>query len=150
MPSFGVVGISNNDAVERSAHISENHEVIVRQFDYSEPYPLVLAGASSTLANNLVEARASEQFIVTGVIIEADRNIGNTGADTVIYEATASDSTVQSKILFSADILKQTNFAPPIPDAGIKVAQGSYVNVNRDATAGTVRAFLYGYFIPSL
>jgi hypothetical protein len=150
MPSFGVTGVDPNDAIKRNAHVSANGELLIREYAYSEPYSVLLAGATSTLAKNLVEAKASDQFVVTGVIFAADRNIGPNGANITLYESTAADSTVQAKVLFEVDILKQTNFAPPLPDTGILARQGFYLNVDRDATAGTVRAQVFGYFIPTI
>jgi len=126
------------------AGVSANGEVLTRAFDYSTPAFQNMD--QTTDAFNFQSPSAGEQFIITGVILSGNRDIGVNGAITTIYEATGIDTTTitTARTLLEVEVPKSTVFPFLTPD--IKVGEGFFVNGQADDVS--VRVSLYGYFIP--
>jgi len=128
----------------RSADVSVNGEMITRAFNYSTPAFQNMD--QTTDAFNFQSPSVGEQFVITGVVLSGNRDIGVNGAITTIYEATGIDSTTitAARILLEVEIPKSTVFPFLVPN--ILVGEGFFVNGHTDDN--NVRVALYGYFVP--
>jgi hypothetical protein len=83
-------------------------------------------------------------FIITGIIINADKNVSATnGSNIRIYEATTDTSISETKLLFTLNLLK--NDAEVITSILIKTTEGRYINADTDDA--TVNITLLGYYL---
>lgn len=97
-------------------------------------------------AFNFVKVKSKEKFVLTGVIINADRFVSANGADVVIYAANTADSITPLKIIFELDILR--NQTIPILGSG-QFEIGSGLFLNAKTTSGNINVTMLGYFLPA-
>jgi|DEB0MinimDraft_3_1074331.scaffolds.fasta_scaffold64266_2 hypothetical protein len=142
---FGISGVDPNSAKESNARVSENGEVIVRSYGFSEPS---LKSLTTTSPANLFTAKASMQLVLTGIVISANRSILQAGDLVEVYEASAADSATQTKPLFSVDIARQQ--AVPLLGLQTLITQGKYLNVDRADATGAISVTALGYYVPTL
>lgn len=70
------------------------------------------------------------QIVITDIIAFGDRSVGTAGSAVVIYEATATDSTVATKTILQLDIGKNASFVA----TGLNyfMSQGVFINAKMD------------------
>lgn len=103
--------------------------------------------AEPDTAYNFYEPIDAEQFVITGFIAKADKQVSSTvDADVVIYEADLSDTTTATKVLFQAAMVEgDLIVANPL---NILVNAGAFVNAK--TTDDDVHMTIMGYYIPEL
>ena len=94
-------------------------------------------------AYNFYKPRVGYDFVITGILLGGDRNIGANGSLVEVYEATAADSTVVTKLILKVDLLKQTS--RDILPMNILVENGLFVNAKMDDN--NIEATITGYYI---
>lgn len=87
--------------------------------------------------------KAGEKFIVTGVIVNTDRNIGVNGALIDIYEATSASSTDIEESIISIDQAKSVTSA--LLPLFTEVTEGRWVNGKSDDA--NVHVTVFGYYV---
>lgn len=138
-----VIGTAPAGGKTSGARVSEIGELITRDYAYSEPY---INAFTDTTVYNYIRPREAQQFIITGLFVNADRSIAAAGELFQMWEASTATSTTQDKLLFSIDIARQGSVGPSLPP--IKITQGKYVNADTTQAAGTITASLFGYWTP--
>ena len=136
--------IESGDGNGVSASVSSNGELITRPLEYSNAHFKDMNIADS--AFNFVEPEASKRFIITGMILDADRNVGVNGANVVIFEADQSNSTTPTETILQVDMPKQTSKV--ITPLLIETTEGVYINGKTDDN--DVSATILGYFRKNL
>jgi len=128
---------------KRTADVSKNSELFVTQrFSSAEKITLV----SDNVAITIVKPRSGERMIITGLIINTNRDVGVNGAVVEIYESAAENSTVVSKAILSFDVPKSSSVVTsPIL---IETSAGVYVNAKADDSE--VNVTLLCYFVPEV
>lgn len=125
--------------------VTKRGQLVVSELDYSEFYT-----ARTTVANtpvNLIRPRAGKNFIITALILSGDRNIGQNGAITDIYEnETGPTNATITKRIYQDEIAKQTRAV--LLSLNIIVPEGRWVNAKSDDIQ--VRVNLAGYYIPAI
>lgn len=124
------------------AGVSTGGELIVRPFfEYSKAFRKVLNAVDT--AFNLVVPQPFKSFIVTGLIINADKNV--TGSAVVqIYPADSPTSRTALADGVVIDLPKnETVTIVPLP---LKIDQGQWINAETDDA--TINISLLGYFLP--
>jgi len=142
---FVLQGTDPNTSTTSEALVSKNGEVIVRAYGFSEPS---LKSLTTTSPANLFTAKASVQLVLTGIVISANRSIAVAGDVVEVFEAPASDSATQDKLLFSVDIARQQI----VPVLGFQslITQGKFLNVDRADTNGAISVTAFGYYVPKV
>ena len=126
-----------------AAKVSKNGEVTTSPYDYSQAYN-VTASLTAT-AYNLIVPKQGFNFIITSITIYANRNVGANDATVELYESSVGpDSTTQSKLIFTTELLKQTRFTV---STNLLVSEGVWVNLETDDS--TVFGTIMGYYIPT-
>lgn len=120
-------------------------QLVTAPYAYDQTQYVELAEADT--AYNFYGPRNGEQFVITGFIAKADKQVSTTAdADVVIYEATASDTTTVSKVLFQT-VMVEGDLLAAIP-LNIVVTTGVYVNAK--TTDDDIHITIMGYYIPKL
>lgn len=122
--------------------ISERGEVITRSFDYSI-FDFETINSANT-AFNFVKPKTGLRFVMTGVVISGNRDIGVNGAVLTIYEASTLTSTTVLSTPFEIEVPKSTVLPFIVPN--VILGEGNFLNGKADDT--TVRVGLFGYFVP--
>jgi len=81
-------------------------------------------------AVNFFKPLAQKQVIITGIIVNTDRNVGVNGSAIDIYETSAADSTTIVTDIISIDQVK--NVTTPLLPLFLQTAEGSFINGKAD------------------
>lgn len=81
-------------------------------------------------AFNFVTPTPGKRFVITGLLISTNRNVGVNGAIIIIYEAASATSTTVDKTLAQVEMTK--NQLLPIPGLNSIVTEGKFVNGKTD------------------
>lgn len=138
-----MIGVSLKDGTgtDKSAKVSPYGHLVTGAFDFSKPYA-VTASVINT-GYNFVPPIAGKQFIITGLLLYANKGVGANDATVILYEASGLTSTTADTVIISTEMLKQTN--RDIGGLNIIVSEGKWVNIKTDDN--TVYATLLGYYV---
>ena len=127
----------------RIAKVSQFGQLAVGPLSDSQFY-LGTATVANT-AVNVVPPLASKQFVITALIISANRDVGANGAIVDVFESTiSSTSAVISREIIQEELAKQTRLV--LTNIQIIVSPGVWVNVKTDDNI--VRCNIAGYYVP--
>ncbi len=126
----------------RRATVSATGALSVAPAKYDETATNTMS--SSGTAFNFFSPSSAQQFVVTGLLAFATKDVSD-ASDTIIiiYEADSSTSTTADKTLLEFGMGKLTNL--PLVPLNILVNEGVYVNAKTDDA--TINMTLLGYFI---
>lgn len=130
----------------RRADIAGSGHLVVGEHAFNETEFKLLDSTAAT-AFNFYKPKADEQFIIKGIIAQANRDVSNTvEATVIIFEASSLTDTSADKILlqFGLNRFAVLN-APPL---NIIVNEGKFVNATTDDAS--ILMTIMGYYIPKL
>jgi len=124
------------------ASVSDNNELMVaQQFSIANKVTLTV----DDTAVNLIKPLAGKKVIVTGLIVNTNRDIGVNGALIEIYETSSETSGTIDTSIMSFDLIKnQTVVTAPIL---IETVEGKFINTK--ASDSEVNVTLLSYFAPA-
>lgn len=134
--------IRDGSGTGRAAKVTSIGQLVTAPFAYDETVFKELAAANT--AYNFYKPKPGEQFVITGVLFRADKQVSSTvDATVVIYEATTDATTTVSKVLIQfavvqGDIINATGL-------NLLVSEGRYVNAKTDDD--DVHMTIMGYYI---
>jgi len=121
--------------------VSPQGEILTRQLKFGVGQFQALDTIDT--AFNFFVARAHERFVITGILINTNKDIGVNGATFDLYESSSTSSTTIDKQLARVNILK--NDTVTIPGTFVAVTEGKFLNGKTDDA--TVNVTVGGYFI---
>ena len=134
--------ISDGSGGGHLARVTHAGELIIVRGNYDSTFNAAMTSINT--AYNLVTPKSGFQFIVTGIVLNADKNVSATdGAIAELYEATTDTTTTSSKTLLTLNIGKNTTV--PLTSILIQTTKGVYVNAKTDDA--TVNITLLGYYL---
>ena len=126
----------------RTAKVTIRGQVVSSPLEYSKFYPA--ATASNNVAVNVVPPIVGKQFIITDIILAANRDVTNS-ALVDLFEASSSTSASVVTQIYQDDVSKQGRAI--LTGLNIIVSEGLWVNVKSDDVI--VRANIGGYYADS-
>jgi len=123
------------------AKISNNGEILTRPLKFSE-----IKFASITVAdtaNNLYKPRVPERFVINGIILNTNKDVGVNGAIVNLYESSSATSLTIDTQLLRLNILK--NDTVIIGNILVLTTEGKFINVKSDDTI--VNISVTGFYI---
>jgi hypothetical protein len=87
-----------------SARVDEWGRVVTGLSDFSTFFPATASVDDTGVT--IVPPLSNKRFVVTGIIITADKSVTSEAVVTV-YEASAPNSNTEDKVIFTTEILKQ-------------------------------------------
>jgi hypothetical protein len=124
------------------AKVTEFGQIVTSPIAYSEAS--VQAMSVINTAYNFNEPQAGKQIVITGFVIGANNNVSNTtGAIIELYEATAIDSTIISKELFTVNLIK--NQVLSLVGLNLITNEGVWLNAKTDDA--TVNMTVLAYYV---
>lgn len=94
-------------------------------------------------AYNFAVPQAGKRFVITDIIVSGDKNVGTSGSEIVIYEATAVDSATVDVNLFQFTITKNTTQS--ITGLNVITNAGKWINAKMDDN--NVNLTILGYSV---
>ena len=124
------------------ANVSDNNELMIAQ-QFSTANKVTLT--SDNTAVNLIKPQAGKKVIITGLIVNTNRDIGVNGALIEIYETSTETSGTIDRAIISFDLIKNQNaITAPIL---IETNEGKFINAK--ASDSDVNVTLFSYFAPT-
>lgn len=114
-------------ATGSGAKILEAGELVVAPRHFSTPISIKVDVINQ--AYNFASAVAGQKFIITDIIMTADKNV-TTDALVEIYEGSTASTTVVDKTIFKIEILKNTSIS--LTGLNWEVASGKFLNAKTD------------------
>lgn len=121
------------------ARVTPRGELITGAIEHSQPYYVEL-GVNDQIYN-AVPGKVGWAFVITGMIIGADRNV-NTDCTVHIYEATSADG-VTSRDIFIGDV----NKGQTLPLVGLNVITEPTRWINATTDDDDVDLTIFGYYV---
>ena len=128
-----------------SAMVTDNGQLVVAPLSYDSTIFNELAEPNT--AYSFYVPKAGKQFVITGIIAVADKQVSSSAsADIVVYEAATDIDTTVDKVLFQ-DAMVQDQHRVVLP-LNILVTKGKYVNAK--TTDDDIHMTITGYYINAL
>jgi len=135
------VQIQDGGGSSRKAHVSSSGELIVNKVDYSSAYSLT-ADVINT-GYNFVPPQFNKRFVVTDILLYANKNVGVNDATVVLYEADSATSTTSTKTILNIEM--QKNSSRDITGLNLIISEGKWVNIKTDDD--DIFATLMGFYV---
>ncbi|NIQ15506.1 MAG: hypothetical protein GTO02_14250 [Candidatus Dadabacteria bacterium] len=110
--------------------------------EFSVSYPVT--ASSINTAYTFVGPKAGKQFVVTDILLYANKNVGANDATVEIYEADTETTTTVSKSVLITEMLKQTS--RDFVGLNLVINEGKWLNIKTDDA--TIFASVLGYYVP--
>lgn len=136
--------VVDGDGSGKKAKVTSIGQQVVGQYAYDEVVFNELAEPNT--AYNFYTPKEGMQFVITGVMAYADKQVGTTtGATVIVYEATDPALVTVSKTLIQSE-MGQITYITFLP-LNILVNEGVWVNAKTDDD--DIHMTITGYYIPS-
>ena len=124
------------------AKVTSLGQLVTAPLSFSEPYTATVNATGTAFV--IARGYASKRFVVTDILLDADRNVSANTAGTVqIYEAVSATATAVYKNVLTIEMLKNTNRV--ITGLNMVVSEGYWLNIQ--TTDATIYATVLGYYV---
>lgn len=123
------------------ACVTSRGQLVVGPIDFSEAYA-VEVDVNDT-AYNFVPPKTNKRFVVTDILLYANKGVGAADATVDVYESTSATSTVISKSILAIEMLK--NSSRDITGLNLIITEGKWLNIKTNDN--TIFATVMGYYI---
>lgn len=123
------------------ACITTRNQLVVAPLDFSTAYP-VTANVINT-AFNFVPPVASKRFVVTDILLYANKGVGASDATVDVYEATSATESTIDKSILAIEMLKQSS--RDLTGLNLLISEGKWLNIKTDDN--TIFATVMGYYV---
>lgn len=123
----------------RTVEVTSNGELVVAPLQYSTPKFQNMTVVDT--AYNFHEPKAGKRFVVTGIIVSTNRDVGVNGAVIIFYEASSIDTLTVDETVLQLDMTK--NQILPLLGANFILTEGKFLNGKTDDNE--VLATISGY-----
>lgn len=134
------INIKDGSGQGNTVKVTDTGELVTVRGNYDTPKKLSLT--STGTAYNFFGPNGKKNFIITGLIINADKNV-TSSAVVDIYEATDATSTTIDEPIMTLDITKLTTQV--ITGVLIKTNFGKFINAKTDDA--TINLTILGYYL---
>ena len=133
--------ITDGSGSDYLAKVTSRGELVVGQLDFSSAYNATADVAGT--GYNLVEPKAGCRFVITAILVYADKDVGVNDATVTIYEASAPDTATVDDTIATFEIPEKT--ARDWVGLNLIVSEGKWVNIKTDDD--DVFATILGYYV---
>lgn len=126
------------------AQVTKYNQLVTAPYDFSEAYATTASVINT--AYNFVPPKQSERFVVTDILLYANKDVGAADATVDLYEADGATETTISKSILSLEMLKQTTIT--LTGLNMIVSEGKWLNIKTDDN--TIFATVMGYYVPEV
>ena len=139
-----IVGlIPDGEGQARAVHVTQNGALVTAPLHYSGSVFVELDIADT--AYNFYDPIAGKQFVITALIVFADKQVsGTTNASVEVYEAAEKDSLVVDKTLLRFELGQ--NQLLHISDLNLLVSPGRFITAK--TSDDDVHLTMLGYYTP--
>ena len=124
------------------AKVTSRGQLITSPIEYSESYlqNMVLANT----AYNYISPKSNKRFVITDIILSANRGVSSTIESTItIYEASSATTLTPSKTIYQTGLIKLTQQTL----VGLNLITSEGVFLNGKCDDNSIFSTIMGYFI---
>jgi len=133
--------VEDGYGTENVARVTERGQLVVSNINFEEAYNAV--ANVNNQAFNLVTPDSDKQFVITAILLYANKNVGTNDATIEIYEAEDDNDTTVAKSILQVEMPKQTT--RDIVGLNLIVTEGRWVNIKTDDN--TIYSTIFGYYV---
>lgn len=127
------------------ADVTSSGELVTAPLSYDETEFNVLS--TINVGVNFYGPLPQKQFVITGIVFRADKNVSNVSdATVVVYEAADSDTATVDKVLMQFAVVRDDKV--PLTGLRILAAPGKFINAKTDDAS--IHMTITGYYIKEL
>ena len=123
------------------AQVTRRNQLVVAPLDFSQFYN-VKAELVNT-AYNLITPKTRKCFVITDVILYANKNVGVSDATVVLYESDGPSSLTETNVIINQEMPKYNTL--PLTGLNVNTAEGAWINIKTDDD--DIFANIAGYYI---
>ena len=139
---MAIIGtLEDGRGTQNKAKISSRGQLAVGPLDFSTAYS-VEANVNDT-AFNFVPPIAGQRFVITDILLYANKGVGAGDATVELYEATGDTVTTVTTVILNIEMLKQTS--RDITGINLICTEGLWINIKTNDN--TVFATIMGYYV---
>ena len=135
------VKIKDGWGSSQSACVTGRGQLVVSPLSYSLAYPIT--AAIDNQAYNFVEPQAGKRFVVTDILLYANKGVGASDATVDVYEADSATETTIVKSILAIEMNKNTS--RDLIGLNLIISEGKWLNIKTDDN--TVFATVMGYYV---
>ena len=135
------VKLKDGEGRGHEAAVTYRKQLVVAPLDFSEAYTATAILVDT--AFNFVGPKADKQFVITDIMLYANKGVGASDATVEVYEADADNTTTVHKSILLMEMLKQTS--RDLTGLNLIITEGKWVNIKTDDN--TVFATIMGYYV---
>lgn len=135
------VSILDGTGEGNEVKVTSRGQLVTAPLEFSDTFN-IKAELDNT-AYNLVTPLTNKQFVITDIILTANKNVGAADATVELYEANAVDTTTVEKCIIQLEMKKSSTL--PLTGLNMITTKGVWINIKTDDD--DVFATLMGYYI---
>lgn len=124
-----------------TARVTSRGQLVVSQLDFSKAYSGVAGTANVPV--NLVAPKSSQAFIITGILLYANKKVRAGGATVTVYTANSDSSSTVVETIFTTEIPKYAR--RDLTSLNLIVDEGYWLNLVTDND--DIFATVMGYYV---
>ena len=136
------VRLNDGSGKKYSVKVTSRNQLVTSPLDFSTFYPVEVDAINTAFV--IAPAIVNFQFIITDIILYANKSVGVNDATVEIYEAAEATTATVFKSVFNQEIVKQTSLA--LNGLNIIVTAGKWLSVKTNDA--TIFANVAGYYVP--
>lgn len=133
--------ISDGTGDNHKTKVTSRGQLVVAPLDYSTFY-LATAAAINT-GYTVVPPVSGKRFVITAIILYANKNVGTNDATVSLYESTSENSRDVETLIFQQEMPRKVTLS--LIGLNIIVGQSRWVNIKTDDNS--IFANIAGYYI---
>ena len=126
---------------DTEACVTSRGQLVVAPLDFSLAYTQV--ALLNNTAFSFVPPLPGKRFIVTDILLYANKGVGANDANVTIYEAGSETSTTVDRTILSVEMLKQTS--RDMIGLNLIISEGKWLNIKTDDN--TIFSTVMGYYV---
>ena len=111
-----------------TAAVTSRSQLVTAPLEFSTMFNAT-AGVVNTAAN-IVTPLSGKQFVITDIVLYANKSVGAGDATVILYEANTISTLTADAVIFQQEMVKQTSLV--LTGLNIIVTAGKWVNIKTD------------------
>lgn len=135
------VHIKDGSGKGSKAVVTSRGQIVIAPLDFSIAYNA--EADTNNVAVNFVPPISRKRFVITNILLYANKGVGASDATVDVYEATGATETTISTSILALEMLKQT--ARDLTGLNLLVSEGMWVNLKTNDN--TIFGTIMGYYV---
>ena len=124
-----------------TAAVTDRGQLVIGPLNFSTAYSI--AAALDDTAYNFVPPEQRKRFVITDILLYANKGVGAGDATVILYEALSATTATVTKEILNIEMVKQTS--RDITGLNLICSEGRWINIKTNDN--TVFSTVMGYYV---